>query len=38
MKAEGKDYRTGWMEGNTVCLIEKTLVPLDFKIFSDEIY
>jgi len=33
MKVNGKDYRTVWMEGNTVCLIEQNLLPFEFKIF-----
>ena len=38
MKVEGKDYRTVWMEGNTVCLIEQNLLPFEFKIFRAENY
>ena len=38
MKVEGKDYRTVWMEGNTVCLIEQNLLPFEFKIFRSENY
>ena len=34
MKVEGRDYRTVWMEGNTVCLIEQNLLPFEFKIFK----
>lgn len=34
MKVEGKDYRTVWMEGDTVCLIEQNLLPFEFKIFK----
>jgi S-methyl-5-thioribose-1-phosphate isomerase len=33
MKVEGRDYRTVWMEGDTVCLIEQNLLPFEFKIF-----
>jgi methylthioribose-1-phosphate isomerase len=36
MKVEGRDYRTVWMEGNTVCLIEQNLLPFEFKIFRAE--
>ncbi len=38
MKVAGKDYRTVWMEGNTVCLIEQNLLPFEFKIFRAENY
>ncbi|MCW8829896.1 MAG: S-methyl-5-thioribose-1-phosphate isomerase [Gammaproteobacteria bacterium] len=38
MKVEGKDYRTVWMEGDTVCLIEQNLLPFEFKIFRAENY
>ena len=38
MKVNGKDYRTVWMEGNTVCLIEQNLLPFEFKIFKAETY
>ena len=34
MKVEGRDYRTVWMEGDTVCLIEQNLLPFEFKIFK----
>jgi len=34
MKVDGRHYRTVWMEGNTVCLIEQNLLPFEFKIFS----
>ena len=34
MKVEGRDYRTVWMEGNTVCLIEQNLLPFEFKIYK----
>jgi len=33
MKVEGRDYRTVWMEGDTLCLIEQNLLPFEFKIF-----
>ena len=32
MKVNGKDYRTVWMEGASVFLIEQNLLPFDFKI------
>jgi len=38
MKVEGRDYRTVWMEGETVCLIEQNLLPFEFKIFRAENY
>ena len=38
MKVNGKDYRTVWMEGNTVCLIEQNLLPFEFKIFRAASY
>jgi len=33
MNVEGRDYRTVWMEGDTVCLIEQNLLPFEFNIF-----
>ncbi len=33
MKVDGKHYRTVWMEGSTVCLIEQNLLPFEFRIF-----
>ena len=38
MKVNGRDYRTVWMQGNTVCLIEQNLLPFEFKIFHAENY
>ncbi len=38
MKVNGRDYRTVWMEGHTVCLIEQNLLPFEFKIFRAESY
>ena len=38
MKVDGKQYRTVWMEGSTVCLIEQNLLPFEFKIFRAETY
>ncbi len=38
MKVAGKNYRTVWMEDNTVCLIEQNLLPFEFKIFRAENY
>lgn len=34
MKVDGREYRTVWMQGDTVCLIEQNLLPFEFKIFS----
>ena len=33
MKIQGKDYRTVWMEGNEIKLIEQRLLPHKFEIF-----
>lgn len=38
MKVEGQDYRTVWMEGNTVCLIDQNLLPFEFNIFRATSY
>ncbi len=38
MKVAGKNYRTVWMEDNTVCLIEQNLLPFEFKIFRAKNY
>jgi methylthioribose-1-phosphate isomerase len=38
MKVEGRDYRTVWMEGDTVCLIEQNLLPFEFNIFKAKTY
>lgn len=32
MKVKGKNYRTVWMEGSSVFLIDQTLLPFEFKI------
>lgn len=34
MKVEGVEYRTVWLEGNTVCMIEQNLLPFRFEIFK----
>src|SRR3989338_482705 len=34
MKVNGKDYRTVWMEGNEVKLINQTLLPHKFEIYT----
>ena len=36
MKVKGKDYKTVWLEGNTVYLIEQNLLPFEFKIFESK--
>lgn len=33
MQVNGKPYRTVWMEGKTVFLIDQTLLPFEFEIF-----
>jgi len=38
MKVKGKDYRTVWMEGSSVFLIEQNLLPFDFKIYEARNY
>lgn len=32
MKVQGKDYRTIWMEGSTISMIDQCLLPFDFRI------
>jgi S-methyl-5-thioribose-1-phosphate isomerase len=34
MKVNGKQYRTVWMEGSSVFMIDQTLLPFEFKIFE----
>ena len=34
MKVNNKDYRTVWLEGPTVFLIEQNLLPFEFKIYQ----
>ena len=34
MKVNGKDYRTVWMEGNEIKLINQTLLPHKFEIYT----
>ena len=36
MKVNGKDYRTVWMEGSSVLLIEQNLLPFEFKIYESK--
>jgi S-methyl-5-thioribose-1-phosphate isomerase len=38
MKVNGKNYRTIWMQGSTVYLIEQNLLPFEFKIFEAKKY
>jgi len=34
MKVQGQEYRTVWMEGSSVFMIEQNLLPFEFKIFE----
>lgn len=38
MKVKGKDYRTVWMEGSSVFLIDQTLLPFNFRIYKAKDY
>lgn len=38
MKVNGKDYRTVWMEGSDVYLIEQNLLPFEFRIYKARTY
>ncbi len=38
MKVKGKHYRTVWMEGNAVFLIDQNQLPFKFKIFKSRSY
>jgi S-methyl-5-thioribose-1-phosphate isomerase len=38
MKVNGKDYRTVWMEGRSVFMIEQNLLPFEFSIFESGNY
>lgn len=38
MKVNGKNYRTIWMEGSSVFMIEQNLLPFEFKIFESKDY
>jgi methylthioribose-1-phosphate isomerase len=38
MKVNGKDYRTVWMKGNSVFMIEQNLLPFEFSIFESKSY
>jgi len=38
MKVNHKHYRTTWMEGSTVCLIEQNQLPFKFEVFQAKSY
>ncbi len=38
MKVNGKHYRTIWMEGSSVFMIEQNLLPFEFRIFESSSY
>jgi len=38
MKVNGKHYRTIWMEGSSVFMIEQNLLPFEFRIFESNSY
>lgn len=38
MKVNGKGYRTVWMEGTSVLMIEQNLLPFEFRIFESRNY
>ncbi|MBU1011672.1 MAG: S-methyl-5-thioribose-1-phosphate isomerase [Bacteroidetes bacterium] len=38
MKVDGQEYRTIWMEGTTVFMIEQNLLPFEFKIHESSSY
>ncbi|OGC09776.1 S-methyl-5-thioribose-1-phosphate isomerase [candidate division WOR-1 bacterium RIFOXYA2_FULL_37_7] len=38
MKVNGKHYKTVWMKGNFVYLIEQNLLPFQFKVFKSKTY
>jgi len=38
MKVNGKHYRTVWMEGSSVFMIDQTLLPFEFEIFEAKTY
>ena len=38
MHVNGKHYRTVWMKGSTVYLIDQTLLPYEFQIFEAVTY
>jgi len=38
MKVNGKHYRTVWMEGSSIFMVDQTLLPFEFKIFEAKSY
>lgn len=38
MRVNGKNYRTIWMEGSSVFMIEQNLLPFEFRIFRSDNY
>ncbi|MFA5781991.1 MAG: S-methyl-5-thioribose-1-phosphate isomerase [Bacteroidales bacterium] len=38
MKVNNKQYRTVWIEGNDVCMIEQNLLPFEFHIYHAKTY
>jgi S-methyl-5-thioribose-1-phosphate isomerase len=38
MKVNGKNYRTVWMKGSSVFMIEQNLLPFEFSIFESKSY
>lgn len=38
MLVDGKEYRTVWMEGKTVCMIDQTVLPHTFSIYRAKSY
>src|SRR3989344_1918563 len=38
MNVKGKNYRTIWMDGNDVQMIEQNLLPFQFSVFRSEDY
>jgi hypothetical protein len=34
MEVNGKHYRTVWMEGNAVMMIDQSLLPYEFKVYA----
>jgi S-methyl-5-thioribose-1-phosphate isomerase len=34
MKVNGRDYRTVWMEGSAVCMIDQNLLPFRFEVYK----
>ena len=38
MHVNGKHYRTVWMEGSVVCMIDQTLLPFEFSVYKADSY